>query len=91
MPVGEPQTISLTQHMADKGALWRRMTEKYGLKPFDWAQLVGWPFADYVFGSDWDVMTSTTKARQFGFHDVVDTEEMFCRLLRRFREERIVP
>ena len=52
---------------------------------------MGWPFADYVFGSDWDVMTSTTKARQFGFHDVVDTEDMFCRLLRRFREEKIVP
>lgn len=91
MPVGEPQTISLTQHMADKGTLWRTMTEKYGLQPFDWEQLVGWPFADYVFGSDWDVMTSTTKARQFGFHDVVDTEEMFCRQLRRFRDERVVP
>ncbi len=91
MPVGEPQTISLTQHMADKGALWQTMTKKYGLQPFDWEQLVGWPFADYVFGSDWDVMTSTTKARQFGFHDVVDTEDMFCRLLRRFRDERVVP
>ena len=91
MPVAEPQTISLTQHMADKGALWQAMTKAYGLQPFDWEQLVGWPFADYVFGSDWDVMTSTTKARQFGFHDVVDTEDMFCRLLRRFREEKIVP
>jgi hypothetical protein len=36
-------------------------------------------------------MTSTTKARQFGFHDVVDSEEMFVRLLTRFRAERIVP
>jgi nucleoside-diphosphate-sugar epimerase len=91
MPVAEPQTISLTQHMADKGALWQAMTEKYGLQPFAWEQLVGWPFADYVFGSDWDVMTSTTKARQFGFHDIVDSEEMLCRMLRRFREEKIVP
>lgn len=91
MPVAEPQTISLTQHMSDKGELWRAMTQKYGLQQFDYAQLVGWPFADYVFGSDWDVMTSTTKCRQFGFHDVVDTEDMFCRLLRRFRQEKIVP
>lgn len=91
MPVAEPQTIGLTQHMADKGTLWQAMTTKYGLQPFEWDQLVGWPFADYVFGSDWDVMTSTTKARQFGFHDVVDTEDMFCRLLRRFRQEKIVP
>ena len=46
---------------------------------------------DYVFGCDWDVMTSTVKARQFGFYNVVDSEEMFVRLLTRFREERIVP
>ena len=36
-------------------------------------------------------MTSTTKARQHGFHDVVDSEEMFLRLLTQFRRERIVP
>jgi len=91
MPAGEPQTISLTQHMADKGPLWRGMTEKYGLEPLDYERLVAWPFADYVFGCDWDVMSDTTKSRRFGFHKVVDSEEMFCRLLRRFREERIVP
>jgi nucleoside-diphosphate-sugar epimerase len=91
MDVAEPQTISLTQHMADKAPLWRAMTTKYGLQPFDFAELVAWPFADYVFGSDWDVMSDLTKIRRFGFHDVVDSEEMFVRLLTRFRAERIVP
>ena len=91
MPAGDPQTISLTQHMADKGALWRSMTDKYGLRPISYEQLVAWPFADYVFGCDWDVMSDVTKSRQFGFHDVVDSEAMFMRLLRRFRDERIVP
>jgi nucleoside-diphosphate-sugar epimerase len=91
MAVGEPQTISLTQHMAGMGDLWQAMTGKYGLKPFEWGELVAWPFADYVFGCDWDVMSDVTKSRRFGFHDVVDSQEMFCRLLRRFREERIVP
>jgi nucleoside-diphosphate-sugar epimerase len=91
MPVGEPQTICLTQHMSTMGDLWHAMTEKYGLEPFDYRKLVAWPFADYVFGCEWDVMSNVTKSRRFGFHDVVDTEEMFCRMLRRFREERIVP
>ena len=54
-------------------------------------ELVAWPFADYVFGCDWDVMSDLTKIRRFGFHDVVDSEEMFVRLLTRFRTERIVP
>jgi nucleoside-diphosphate-sugar epimerase len=91
MPVGEPQTVSLTQHMAGMAPLWRAMTGKHGLKPFDWSKLVAWPFADYVFACEWDVMSDVTKARRFGFHAVVDSEEMFCRLLRRFRDERIVP
>lgn len=91
MPADEPQTISLTRHMAGMGALWRAMTEKYGLQPFDYGELVAWPFADYVFGCDWDVMSDVTKSRRYGFHDVVDSQEMLCRLLRRFREERIVP
>jgi nucleoside-diphosphate-sugar epimerase len=91
MSVGEPQTISLTQHMAGMAGLWRAMTTKYGLKHYAYEQLVAWPFADYVFGCDWDVMSDVTKSRRFGFHDVVDSEEMFCRLLGRFRAERIVP
>jgi nucleoside-diphosphate-sugar epimerase len=91
MPLAEPQTISLTQHMADKAPLWDRLVEKHGLKPYRFEEIAAWPFADYVFGCDWDVMSSVTKARLHGFHDVVDSEEMFVRLLRRFRDERIVP
>lgn len=91
MPVGELQTISLTQQMADKADLWAEMTKKYQLKKFDFGQLVAWPFADYVFGSDWDVMSDVTKSRLHGFHEVVDSEAMFERLLTRFRKEKIVP
>jgi hypothetical protein len=85
----EPQTICLTQHMADKGALWKEITAKYEFKRVFYADLVAWPFADYVLGADWDVMSDVTKSRLY--HDLVDSEAMFVRLLRRFREERIVP
>jgi nucleoside-diphosphate-sugar epimerase len=91
MRPGEVQTISLTAQMADQAPLWRAMTEKHGLKPYAYEQLVAWPFADYVFGCDWDVMSDVTKSRRFGFHDVVDSEAMFVRLMRQFRAERIVP
>jgi hypothetical protein len=36
-------------------------------------------------------MSDITKCRVYGFHDVIDSEAMFVRLLRRFRDERIVP
>ena len=89
--VADPQAISLTQQMTDKAPLWEEMTAKYKLRRFAYTDLVAWPFADYVFGTDWDVMSDVTKSRLYGFHDVVDSEAMFVRLLRRFREERIVP
>ena len=91
MAVGEPERIDLTQEMPAHAPLWRQMVAKYGLKDIPYAELVAWPFADYVFGADWDIMSDVTKARLYGFHDVVDSEAMFVRLLRRFREERIVP
>jgi nucleoside-diphosphate-sugar epimerase len=91
MKVGDVQTISLTQHMADKAELWAHLTKKHGLRKFAFDQLVAWPFTDYVFGTDWDVMSDVTKSRLHGFHDVVDSEAMFERLLRRFRKEKIVP
>jgi hypothetical protein len=77
--------------MAGMGGLWRAMAEKHALQPIAYDNLVAWPFADYVFGCDWDVMSDVTKSRRLGFHEVVDSEEMFARLLGRFRRERIVP
>lgn len=91
MECGPVQTISLTQLMADKGPLWRDIAERHGLQPHRYEELVAWPFADYVFGSDYDVMSSTTKIRRAGFHDVVESEDMFIDLLGRFRAERIIP
>ena len=91
MSVADPQTICLAQQMADRRQLWEEMTTKYKLRHLPYTDLVAWPFADYVFGTDWDVMSDVTKSRLYGFHDVVDSEAMFVRLLRRFRDERIVP
>jgi nucleoside-diphosphate-sugar epimerase len=91
MAVGDVQTISLTAQMADYAPLWRAMTKRYGLEPYAYDALVAWPFADYVFGCDWDVMSDVTKSRRFGFHEVVDSEQMLLRLMQEFRKKRIVP
>lgn len=91
MTVAEPVPMSLTGFMADKAPLWDSMVVKYGLRPYRFDEVVAWPFGDYVFNTTWDVMSSVTRARLHGFHDVVDSEDMFVRLLTRFRQERIVP
>lgn len=91
MPTGGVQTISLVEQMAQMRPLWDAMAERQGLMPVPWDQLVSWPFADYVFGTSWDVISNVTKSRQHGFHEVVDSEEMFVRLLTRMRREKVVP
>jgi nucleoside-diphosphate-sugar epimerase len=91
MPVAEPQVVSLAGTLADKAPLWDELVRRHGLQPYKFSEVAAWPFGDYVFNADWDVMSSVTKSRLHGFHDVVDSEEMFVRLLRRFRAERIVP
>ena len=91
MAADEPRRISLVETMADKAPLWETMVKKHRLQPYRFEELVAWPFGDYVFSCDWDVMSDLTKSRLHGFQRVVDSEAMFVRLLRRFREERIVP
>jgi nucleoside-diphosphate-sugar epimerase len=91
LPAAGPEPMSLVRTMGDKAALWDAMVRRHGLQPLRYDEVVAWPFGDYVFNCNWDVMSNVTKARQHGFHAVVDSEEMFVRLLRRFREERIVP
>ena len=64
---------------------------KHDLKPYRLDEVAAWPFGDYVFNTSRDLMSSVIKSRPHGFHEVVDSEGMFVRLLTRFRHERIVP
>ena len=91
MPVGPVQTIRLAEFMADKGPLWAEMQRGSGLAPIAYEDLVAWPFGDYVFGCDWDVMSDTLKIRRAGFTEGVDSEEMLLALLASLRERKIVP
>jgi nucleoside-diphosphate-sugar epimerase len=91
MELGHSRHINLTDMMADKGPLWDRIVKKYGLKPYRYEEIVAWPYGDFVFSTEWDIMSNLTKARRYGFHDVVDTEEMFIRLFDEYRKNKIIP
>lgn len=91
MPLGDVQTIPLVDFMADKEPLWRRIVEKHGLRPIPYRDVAAWPFADYVFGCDWDVMSDTLKIRAAGFDEYVRSDGMFLRLFEKFRELRAMP
>lgn len=91
MEVAPPKPVALAAMMADKSTLWDRISRKHDLEPRAFADLVNWQFPDYVFATDYDIISSTTKARLAGFHDAADTEAMFLRIFAGLRQRRIIP
>ena len=91
LPYAPPLRLPLTQFMLDKESLWQSMVQKYNLLDYSFEQAAAWPFAEAIFNIEYDVMSDTTKARQFGFHEVVDTEEMLGRLMKDFQQRRFIP
>ena len=91
MDLAPPQQINLRQMMADKAGLWAELTQQHGLKQIPFAQLVSWNYGDFVFTPEFDVISSMTKARRYGFHDVVDSLEMFLMLFDELRDGGVIP
>ena len=91
MKTGAVRTLKMSEWMADKEPVWQRVVKRYGLKPQPLANVALWAYADSQLSQDYDVITSTTKLRRAGFHDVIDTEEMFIAHLNSYREAKILP
>ncbi|MEV4056357.1 SDR family oxidoreductase [Amycolatopsis sp. NPDC049688] len=91
LEVAPPLRMSLAEVMADKGPLWTSMAERHGLSASYAEVSTSWAFADFVFGWDYDMFADTSKARRAGFHEYVETEQMFYRLFDEFRKARVIP
>ena len=91
MEYAPPQRLPLTQFMSDKEPLWNRLVKQYGLLEYSFDQAVSWPFGDAIFNIEYDIMSDTTKSRQFGFLEWIDTEEMLYRLFTKFQQMRFIP
>ena len=89
--VGEPFPMLLQQMMPDKAELWNRLVEKHNLRDYPYDQIVSWKFGDMIFKTTFDNISSTIKARKHGFHDCIDSEEMYIEMLTDLREQRYIP
>jgi nucleoside-diphosphate-sugar epimerase len=91
LTVAPPLTMSLQSVMADKAALWQDMQSRYALAPHAYAQLSNWGFADFVFSWDYDFFADGSKARRMGFHEYINTEEMFYNLFDELQVQKVIP
>lgn len=99
MPVGEDRPQSLAQTMTTRQADWERLVRTHGLtSPTQLKDFVGQGFiyADRQFchgmtASPPTRLVSTIKARQAGFGDCMDTEDMFRKYFRRYQSRGWLP
>jgi nucleoside-diphosphate-sugar epimerase len=91
VPLGPVRKFSLSEAMADKGAVWDRIVRRHGLRPYPMERVAHWPYAEYIWAREWDVMSDMTKARLHGFHRTVDTEAEFIRLFDQLRAAGVIP
>jgi nucleoside-diphosphate-sugar epimerase len=92
MPAADPVPTPLTVYMADKKPVWEALVRKHSLQPIPYEQVSSWPFADAILRlMEYDNITSTIKARRAGFHDCIDTEDMFESFFASLRKDRVIP
>jgi hypothetical protein len=64
---------------------------KHNLWAIPYEQVAAWAFGDFIFNSEFDNISTTIKARHCGFHDCIDTEDMFRELFQDLRQRKIIP
>ncbi|MGE1526876.1 SDR family oxidoreductase [Pseudomonas ceruminis] len=91
LETADPVPMPLSSYMSDKSELWASIVTKYGLRDTPYEKLVAWNFADFIFHSGFDNVSSTIKARKAGFSDCVDSEEMFETFFASLRAQKVIP
>lgn len=90
LEVAPPLPMSLATIMADKEPLWGDMVARHGLADNSYADVSSWPFGDAVFGWNYDFFADGSKVRRLGFHEHVDTAEMFFSVFDDLRARKVI-
>lgn len=90
MKVDTPLTLNLQTMMSDKEYIWEDIQKQQGLN-YNYQEVSAWAFGDFVFSWNYDFFADSSKARRFGFHEYIDTEQMFFRLFDEMRNKQIIP
>lgn len=88
---GPINTIAMADEMPRRASVWRDIVAKNRLIDTPYERMALWRYGDFIFTPDWDMMSSTTKLRQFGFHEVIDSPRMFLGFFDDFRRRGIIP
>jgi hypothetical protein len=91
MPVADPQPFSLAAQMPHQAEAWRRLAARHGLQDIAYEKLVAWPFGDFIFNTEFDMISDMGKIRRAGFTEAVHTEATVTEALERLRARKVLP
>jgi nucleoside-diphosphate-sugar epimerase len=91
MEVGPPQPFSLARQMPAQARAWARLAKEHGLQQVPYEKLVGWAFGDFVFNTEFDMISDMGKIRRAGFGEAVKTEATIVAALDRLRTAKFLP
>jgi len=98
MPVGENRSTSFAKEIAPLDDEWQAIVTKHQLVAPDLSRFVGLSFqyADMqmAYGRAQPApvaFSSTNRLIRAGFHEVIDTEDMFVRWIRHYQDKRLLP
>jgi nucleoside-diphosphate-sugar epimerase len=91
MEIGSPQPLSLAQHMPSQAAAWEKLAASHGLQRVPFEKLVGWAFGDFIFNTEFDVISDMGKIRRAGFIEPSDNEGWISAALSSLRSKKYLP
>lgn len=91
LSVAPPVPLNLAQHMSDKGPAWRAIAERHGLIEKDLGKLVQWPFGDFVFHTESDVISDVNKIYRFGFTERMDSTRSLIEAIDSLKRQKVLP
>ena len=91
LDVGRPLKMTLAKQMADKAPLWSRLVEEHGLREMPYDKLVGWGFGDFIFNTEFDMISDMGKIRRAGFNETIDSGASIVAAIRRLIEKKVLP
>lgn len=99
MTVGDHRPMSFAKDLVTRADTWASIVAAHGLlSPSDLIECVGYNslvYCDVMVGaaprSPATFVNSTIRARTHGFHDCLDSEDMFTAIFRRLRAKRLLP
>jgi hypothetical protein len=100
MEPGEHRPMVLAEELPKRAGEWASIVDRYQLTaPRDIVDFAGYNslvYTDMMLGGaptrgPVPALNSTIAARQAGFHDCIDTEDMFVKWFKRLAEKRLIP